>query len=54
MLELILAQSPFLLTKLVDLLGIEGGDLDLHIHPKETLSPINIVLDLVTLGTWSP
>ena len=36
------------------MLGIERGDLDLHFHPKETLFPIHIVLDLVTLGTWSP
>ena len=36
------------------MLEIERGDLDLHSHPKESLFPIHIVVDLVTLGTWSP
>ena len=40
--------------KLVELLGIKRGDLDLHFHPKETLFPIHFVLDLVTLEAWSP
>ena len=47
-------RSPFLATQLVELLGIERGDLDLHFHPKETLFPILFVLDIVTLEAWSP
>ncbi len=39
--------------KLVDFLGIEGGDLDLHFYQRRFDSPILSCVDFVTLGCLS-